>query len=148
MRIDLSGIEIDTEDRLYVKREGVITLKVVKITHFTTKNGNQAFKVHFKTRANEWAFDEFILTDNALWRLKILTKALKLPNAIDTDMMLNRYVKATFVSKVTQNGNKIFEIKKYEPSELTNTYEIPVHYERTSNVNIQEEIIEDDKIPF
>ena len=48
----------------------------------------------------------------------------------------------------TQNGNKIFEIKKYEPSELTNTYEIPVHYERTSNVNIQEEIIQDDKIPF
>ena len=63
-------------------------------------------------------------------------------------MMLNRYVKATFVSKVTQNGNKIFEIKKYEPSELTNTYEIPVHHERDSNVNIQEEIIQDDKIPF
>lgn len=122
MRIDLSNIDAENEDRIYIKKEGEITLKVVKVTSGKTSNNNEQIKVHFQDINGHYAIDEFILNENSLWRLKIFTKALKLPNIIDTEMFISRYVKATMKAKTTQNGGTIYEIKKYEPSKLTNTY--------------------------
>lgn len=157
MRIDLSNVDAENEDRKYIKKEGEFTLKVVKVTSGKTSNGNEQIKVHFQDINGNYAIDEFILNENSLWKLKIFTKALKLPNIIDTDMFISRYVKATIKAKATQNGGTIYEIKKYEPSKLTNTYvatQPKTNYE-ARNAHIQqnletltdEEII-DEEIPF
>ena len=162
MRIDLTNVDAENEERRYIKREGEFVLKVVKVTQGKTSNGNDQIKVHFQNRDGQFVMDEFILTQNSLWKLKVFTKALKLPNIIDTNMFIDRYVKATIKSRTTQNGGVIYEIKKYEQSNLTNTYvagEPKVVYENQNfNQNIQEKIeqvqqtiadnFDDDKIPF
>ena len=157
MRIDLSNVDAENEDRKYIKKEGEFTLKVVKVTSGKTSNGNEQIKVHFQDINGNYAIDEFILNENSLWKLKIFTKALKLPNIIDTDMFISRYVKATIKAKATQNGGTIYEIKKYEPSKLTNTYvatQQKTNYE-TRNAHIQQNLepltdeeIVDEEIPF
>ena len=162
MRIDLSNIDAENEDRIYIKKEGEITLKVVKVTSGKTSNNNEQIKVHFQDINGHYAIDEFILNENSLWKLKIFTKALKLPNIIDTNMFIDRYVKATIKSRTTQNGGVIYEIKKYEQSNLTNTYvagEPKVIYEHQNQNQTMHQKIEqvqqtiaddfnDDEIPF
>lgn len=166
MIINLEGVEVEDTERVYIKREGQITLKAVKVTEHKSTSGYPAFKVHFQDRAGHYAIDEFIVTDSALWRVKMLTKALKLPNTVDTNLVVGRYVIATFKAKATQNGGQIFEIKKYEPSKLTNTYEPPkyqapepVYHDHSNNVVSKEQFDAnntqaradldiDDKIPF
>lgn len=137
MRIDLSNIDAENEDRIYIKKEGEITLKVVKVTSGKTSNNNEQIKVHFQDINGHYAIDEFILNENSLWKLKIFTKALKLPNIIDTEMFISRYVKATMKAKATQNGGTIYEIKKYEPSKLTNTYVATQPKTNYENRNLQ-----------
>lgn len=124
MIIDTTHVKVEESERVYIRQEGVLTLKVVKITESKTTNGNDQIKVHFQDKLGRYAIADFTITQNALWALKILTKALKLPNVIDTNLMIDRYVVAHFKAKKTQNG-EIFEIKKYEASQLTNTYEAP-----------------------
>lgn len=162
MRIDLTNVDAENEERTYIKREGEFTLKVVKVTQGKTSNGNDQIKVHFQDRGGQFAMDEFVLTQNSLWKLKVFTKALKLPNIIDTNMFIDRYVKATIKSRTTQNGGVIYEIKKYEQSNLTNTYvagEPKVIYEHQNQNQTMHQKIEqvqqtiaddfnDDKIPF
>lgn len=164
MIIDLGTTEVEDGERVYIKQEGEITLKVVKVTEGTTQNNNKQIKVHFQDKAGRYAIDDFVITQNALWKLKIFTKALKLPNVIDTNLFMDRYVKATFKAKNTPNGGVIYDIKKYEASPLTNTYTAPVHYETQSpqydasqynqnNQAPQNQLpnvndIDDDEIPF
>jgi len=162
MIVDTTGVNVEETERVYIKREGAIILKAVKVTEHTTKNGNPSFKVHFQDKVGHWAIDEFVITNNAMWKIKMLTKALKLPNVVDTNIIPDRYVIATFKAKATQNGGKIFEIKKYEPSKLTNTYERPapqVVYENQPQQQYQPQQgelpqeapvmdIDEDEIPF
>ncbi|MDY0193592.1 MAG: hypothetical protein RBR93_08695 [Aliarcobacter butzleri] len=158
MRIDLSNIDAENQERIYIKKEGEYILKVVKVTQGKTSNNNDQIKVHFQDRRGQYAMDEFVLTDNSLWKLKVFTKALKLPNIIDTNMFIDRYVKATIKAKATQNGGTIYEIKKYEPSNLTNTYiaqEPKVTYEnqqvqnnQQSNYKPDDYEVDDDNCPF
>jgi len=159
MIIDTNGVEVEENERLYIKREGKITLKAIKVTEHTTRNNNPAFKVHFQDRFGHWAIDEFVATDNALWKIKMITKAMKLPNVVDTNLMVDRYVIADFRAKKTQNGGVIYEIKKYEPSKLTNTYTPPVTYENSQGQEYQPQNqgqvqtppaidIDEDEIPF
>jgi|LGOV01.1.fsa_nt_gb hypothetical protein len=122
MIINTTGVDADTTERVYIKQEGELTLKVVRVTEGKTQNNNPQIKVHFQDKQDRWAFDEFVITPNAMWKVKIFTKALKLPNVVDTNLFIARYVKATFGTKKTANG-EIYEIKKYEASPLTNTYE-------------------------
>lgn len=154
MKIDLNNIETEEEEREYINEEGIYTLKVKKVTFGTTKNNNKTVKVHFVNKRKKYATDEFVITDSALWKLKLFTKALKLPNVIDTNMFIDRYVKATVKAKATQNSGTIYEIKKYEASNLTNTYvarEPRVVYEKhthTQNHQANKQEFDEDDIPF
>jgi len=146
MVIDVTGAEVEENDRQYIKQEGKITLKAIKVTEGVTRNNNPSFKVHFQDRTGRWAIDEFVVTDNALWKIKMLTKALKLPNVVDTNLIPSRYVVAHFKARSTQGGGTIYEIKRYEPSQLTNTYEPP-----KQEVPIEHQTVSadsDDEIPF
>lgn len=133
MVLDLENTQVEDGERVYIKQEGEITLKVVKVTEGTTQNNNPQIKVHFQDKAGRFAIDDFVVTPNALWKIKTLTKALKLPNVVDTNLFMDRYVKATFKAKNTTNGGVIYEIKKYEASPLTNTYTPPVEYVHQQN---------------
>lgn len=158
MQIDLTNIETEDTRREYIREEGEFTVKVVKVTEGKTSNQNPQIKVHFQDRNGRFAIDEFVLTESALWKLKLLTKALKLPNVINTEMFYERYVKITLKAKQTTNGH-IYEIKKYEPSNLTNTWEYQApkaHYEPApqrggagqGELPQYEEVIDEDSIPF
>ena len=147
MIIDTTGIEADNQERVYIKQEGSFLLKVVKVTKHT-KNNKPMIKVFFKNKLGHWAIDEFYITENALWKIKVLSKALKLPTVFDTDWMLGRYVIAEFKAKKTQNGGVIYEIKNYKPSKLTNTYEPPKPDIVVEDANGNEIDINPNEIPF
>lgn len=158
MRIDSTSIETEDTQREYIREEGEFTVKVVKVTEGQTSNKNPQIKVHFQDRNGRFAIDEFVLTESALWKLKLLTKALKLPNVINTEMFYERYVKITLKAKQTANGH-IYEIKRYDPSNLTNTWEYQApkaHYEPApqrggagqGELPEYEEVIDQDSIPF
>ena len=150
MIIDLTNIEETEQEKLpYLARTGRILLKVTKVKDGgITKNGNKVLKVFFKTKEGELYIEEIILTQEALWRLKVLTKALKMPNIVDTDMMANRYVYGNF-SQENYNkndgtiGQKVV-VKSWEQSDLTNTLsEAP-----KVNVTPVIEIDDNGEIPF
>lgn len=150
MIIDLTGIEETEGEKLpYLNRTGKILLKVTKVKDGgITKNGNKILKVFFKSREGELYIEEIILTQEALWKLKVITKALKMPNVIDTELMVNRYVFGNFIQEnYNKNdgtvGQKIVA-KSWESSDLTNTLsEVP-------KVNVMPTIEVDDngEIPF
>ena len=127
MIIDLTNIEETEQEKLpYLARIGKILLKVTKVKDGgITKNGNKVLKVFFKTKEGELYIEEIILTQEALWRLKVLTKALKMPNIIDTELMVNRFVFGNFNQENYNKNNgtvgQKIVAKSWEQSELTNT---------------------------
>lgn len=149
MIIDLTNIEETEQEKLpYLARTGRILLKVTKVKDGgITKNGNKVLKVFFKTKEGELYIEEIVMTIDSLWRLKILTKALKMPNVVDTDMMTNRYVYGQFLSEnYNKNdgtvGTKVVA-KSWEPSELTNTMQA-----EPEKVAPTIEIESDENVPF
>ena len=127
MVIDLTGVEETEGEKLpYLSRTGRILLKVTKVKDGgITKNGNKILKVYFKTKEAELYIEEIILTQEALWKLKVITKALKMPNVVDTELMVNRFVFGNFsqenyIKNDGTVGQKIVA-KSWEQSELTNT---------------------------
>ena len=116
----------NVEETHWLNTVGEHTVKVVSVTAGSTRNGNDVEKVLFMDKDNAQIMDEFVITDKALYRMKLFTKALKLPEVNDTDQWVGRYVKInTATEKYTKNdgsqGEKIV-IKSYEPSNLTKPY--------------------------
>ena len=115
----------DVVEAQFINEAGEYTVKVISVTEGKTEYGNPIEKVVFKTREDLQISDEFVVTDRALWKMKIFTKALKLPTVTDTDQWVGRYVKIhvgteNYAKNDGTKGSK-FVIKKYEESPLTNT---------------------------
>ena len=115
----------DVVEAQFINEAGEYTVKVISVTEGKTEYGNPIEKVVFKTREDLQISDEFVVTDRALWKMKIFTKELKLPTVTDTDQWVGRYVKIhvgteTYAKNDGTKGSK-FVIKKYEESPLTNT---------------------------
>lgn len=108
----------------FISEVGEYTLKVINVTQDKTQNLNDVEKVIFQTKDGLQISDDFVVTERALWRMKLFTKALKLPTVTNTDEWVGRYVKATigleYYEKDGQKKSKCV-ITKYEPSNLTNT---------------------------
>ena len=62
-----------------------------------------------------------------MFRIKMFTKALKMPNVLDTELMIDRYVNIEVVEEPYQdrNGNNkiAYKVASYEESSQTNTLE-------------------------
>lgn len=153
-KYDLTNVE----ETQFINMAGEYTLKVVSVKADYTANNNPVEKVTFRTRDGLQISDEFVITDKALWKLKVFTKALKLPNVTDTDTWIDRYVVATVAKEVyTKNdgtkGEK-FVIVQYAQSNLTNTLEtmngVPVEREikQAKENNLPEIDINEETIPF
>ena len=143
MIIDLTDINTTS----FLDKEGTFTLKVVKIDESkTTQNGNQVLEVTLKSKDDENYTEQFVLTEKALWKLKLFTKALKMPNVIDTKMMLHRYVIGEFkyedYTKKDGTTVKMLRCVKWLPSKHTNTLT------KQPQVPPQPQTFDDDEMPF
>ena len=157
MIVDMTEIEVNETN--YIREPGDYLLKVVKVTdNDYTSNNNEIVKVYMENKDGGVFVDDFVITQSALWRLKIFTKALKMPNIVDTADMVGRYVKARLTTESYEKGGEIKQklvCKKYQESELTNTLTKEIdpkqaHEEQKRNgYQSQPEVdIEDDDIPF
>ena len=163
MIIDMTNVEINEYN--YIQDEGDYLLKVTKVTEDKTRNYNDVIKVFMEDRNGDIFIDDFVITDNAMWKLKLLTKALKMPNVVDTSLMVGRYVEAKLGKEpYDKNGETKYKLvaKKYRESKLTNTleesqqqngynnqsFQQDQHNQSKSNGYQPEVSIDDDSIPF
>lgn len=157
MIVDMTEIEL--KDANYIREPGDYLLKVVKVTDSDyTSNNNEIVKVHMENKDGNIFVDDFVITQSALWRLKIFTKVLEMPNVIDTGDMVGRYVKARLTTESYEKNGEIKQklvCKKYEESELTNTLTKKIdpkqEHESQKQNGYQSQPpadIDDDDIPF
>jgi len=157
MIIDLTNVDTTS----FLDKEGTFTLKVVKVDESKfTQNNNQVLEVTLKTKDDEFYTEQFVITEKALWKLKLFTKALKMPNVVDTKMMLHRYVIGEFkyedYTKKDGTQMKVLKCVKWHPSKHTNTLteepqipQQPVQTTPQQQVQQPEPLnIDDDEIPF
>ena len=114
----------NVQETQFISEPGEYLVKVISVKQDKTANFNDIEKVTFQTKDGLQISDEFVVTDRALWRMKIFTKALKLPTVTDTDDWVGRYVKITVESenyKKDGADKQKFVIKGYAESSLTNT---------------------------
>lgn len=145
MIIDMTEVE----EIQYVREAGEHLLKVIEVIEGrTTKQGNQVLKVVFENKDKLRHIEDFVLTDAAMYRLKILTKALKMPNVVDTRMMLDRFVVAELVQERYTKGDGTEGVKltakSWKPSKLTNSLEEPepvLSHDQLPVIDVNEETI-------
>lgn len=156
MRLDLTNVE----EKSYLKA-GNHFVKVIKQEETFSHNGKPILKVTFANKSGAQISDDFYLTEQAMFRIKLLTKALKMPNVLDTELMINRYVNIEVVEEPYQdrNGNNkiAYKVSSYEEATQTNTLEqkdallpveIVVKEPLKQQHNIPDIDINDDEIPF
>ncbi len=120
MRLDMTNVE----EKSYLK-QGKHFVKVIKQEETFSHNGKPILKVTFQDKNGATISDDFYLTDQAMFRVKMFTKALKMPNIIDTELMVDRYVNIDVMEEpyTDKNGNSkvAYKIANYEESNQTNT---------------------------
>ena len=117
MNIDVSNVP----DTLYLDTEGEHTLKVVSIGEGVTANNNPVLKVSFADKDGAVFNDDFVLTEKAMFRVKNLIKALRLPDKIEAKEMVGRYTLVELYRKTERTQNGSFEkmvARSYKESPL------------------------------
>jgi len=148
MNLNLTDVPVEENERQYVKYTGEALLKAVKVTVGKTQTQNDQIKVHFQDKQGLFIIESFTVVPQSLWAIKILVKALGLPEIINTDNFIGRYVNATIKEKKTQNGI-IYVIDKYSESKLNKPLNIqPVQQQETNNDYVHNVNIDNDEIPF
>ena len=141
----------NVEETQWINAVGQHTVKVLSVTAGKTSNQNATEKVVFADKDGFQITDEFVCTDRALYRMKLFTKALKLPTVTDTDQWVGRYVKINTViekyPKADGNTGEKLVIKSYEPSSLTNSG-VPVEVVDAKGNQIPEIDVNDEEIGF
>lgn len=136
---DLTGVE----ETQWIKTVGQHIVKVIGVTQGKTSNHNDVEKVTFQNQNKEQIKDEFVVTDNSLWKMKAFTKALKLGDVVNTDQWIGKFVvittgKESFAKENGEKGEKIV-VKFYEPYE---------HKKQQAPEPLPEFDINDDELPF
>ena len=136
---DLTGVE----ETQWIKTVGQHIVKVIGVTQGKTSNNNDVEKVTFQNANKEQIKDEFVVTDNSLWKMKAFTKALKLGDVVNTDQWIGRFVvittgKESFAKEGGEKGEKIV-VKFYEPYE---------HKKQQAPEPLPEFDVNDDDLPF
>ena len=136
---DLTGVE----ETQWIKTVGQHIVKVIGVTQGKTSNNNDVEKVTFQNQNKEQIKDEFVVTENSLWKMKAFTKAMKLGDVVNTDQWIGKFVvittgKESFTKDNGEKGEKIV-VKFYEPYE---------HKKQQAHVPSTEFGINDDELPF
>ena len=154
MRVDLTNVE----EKSFLKA-GRHLVKVIKEEQTFSSKGTPVIRVTFADKNKAQITNDFFMTDDAMFRLKLFTKALKMPNIIDTELMVGRYVNINVVDEpyVDKMGaHKITQkIESFEEAGQTNTLEqkdaliqAPVKVIRPTVEKDEPYEIDEDCIPF
>ena len=133
----------NVEETQWIKTVGQHIVKVIGVTQGKTSNNNDVEKVTFQNANKEQIKDEFVVTENSLWKMKAFTKALKLGDVVNTDQWIGKFVvittgKESFTKENGEKGEKIV-VKFYEPYE---------HKKQQVHEQLPEIDIDDDGLPF
>ena len=133
----------NVEETQWIKTVGQHIVKVIGVTQGKTSNNNDVEKVTFQNANKEQIKDEFVVTENSLWKMKAFTKALKLGDVVNTDQWVGKFVvittgEETYPKNDGSEGKKIV-IKFYEPYE---------HKKQQTPDPLPEFSINDDELPF
>lgn len=102
--------------------EGIYTLTIAKVEETTAKSsGNPMLAVEYDVMGCEGRklFDNFVLTDKALWKLKELLDALGMDTSVMVELDPNELVGLQVQAKVVQeeyNGETVNRVKKILPA--------------------------------
>lgn len=120
-RLDFSAVETFTK-----APEGTHVARVASVEESTFQSGNEGFKVAFEITkgAGKGAkvYDNFPLTDTALWKLKTLLEALKIKCdgriILDTDKMVGKTLEIDVYHEEYEGKNRarISEMRKLSAS--------------------------------
>ena len=133
----------NVEETQWIKTVGQHIVKVISVTPSKTSNNNDVEKVTFQNANKEQIKDEFVVTENSLWKMKAFTKALKLGDVVNTDQWVGKFVvittgEETYPKNDGSEGKKIV-VKFYEPYE---------HKKQQAPDPLPEIDIDDDELPF
>lgn len=133
----------NVEETQWIKTVGQHIVKVIGVTQGKTSNNNDVEKVTFQNANKEQIKDEFVVTDNSLWKMKAFTKALKLGDVVNTDQWVGKFVvittgEETYPKNDGSEGKKIV-VKFYEPYE---------HKKQQAPDPLPEFDVNDDELPF
>lgn len=102
--------------------EGVYDLTIAKIEETTSSTGNSMLKVEYDVNGvegNRKLWDNYVLIDKCLWKVKELFDALGVDTSelveMDVSELLGMQVKAKVVQE-TYNGDIVNRIKKVMPA--------------------------------
>ena len=133
----------NVEETQWIKTVGQHIVKVIGVTQGKTSNNNDVEKVTFQNANKEQIKDEFVVTENSLWKMKAFTKALKLGDVVNTDQWVGKFVvittgEETYPKNDGSEGKKIV-VKFYEPYE---------HKKQQAPDPLPEFDVNDDELPF
>lgn len=101
--------------------EGVYQLRIAKVEETTSSTGNPMLKVEYDVMnvdGNRKLWDNFVLIDKALWKLKELFDALGIDTSDIVEMDVQELVGMELNAKVIQetyNGDIVNRVKKILP---------------------------------
>ena len=102
--------------------EGVYDLTIAKIEETTSSTGNPMLKVEYDVNdveGNRKLWDNYVLIDKCLWKVKELFDALGIDTSelveMDVSELLGMQVKAKVIQE-TYNGDIVNRIKKVMPA--------------------------------
>ena len=102
--------------------EGVYDLTIAKIEETTSSTGNPMLKVEYDVNGvegNRKLWDNYVLIDKCLWRVKELFDALGVDTSelveMDVSELLGMQVRAKVIQE-TYNGDIVNRIKKVMPA--------------------------------
>lgn len=102
--------------------EGLYTLTIAKVEEKTSSTGNPMLSVEYDVvgvEGNRKLWDNYVLTDKALWKLQELFKALGLDTSAVVSIDPNELVGLQVQAKVIQdeyNGDTVNRVKKIMPA--------------------------------
>ena len=102
--------------------EGIYSLTIAKVEETTSSTGNPMLKVEYDVNGvegNRKLWDNFVLIDKCLWKLKELFDALGLDTSASVEMDVTELVGMQVNAKVIQetyNGDVVNRVKKIYPA--------------------------------
>lgn len=115
MRINTRGVEL-TAPGEWITEAGEYTFKITDWKQDGyTPNGDEKFKIFFKTGDGLQHSELFSTAQNMLWKIKRLEVALGAPEEYELDDLIGHYVTA-IVGTRSHNGKQYAEIKEWKES--------------------------------
>jgi hypothetical protein len=102
--------------------EGVYTLTIAKVEETTSSTGNPMLKIEYDVtgvEGNRKLWDNYVLIDKCLWKIKELFEALGIDTSAIVEMDVTELVGMQVNAKIIQemyNGNVVNRVKKIYPA--------------------------------